>query len=65
MAAKISRRRLAALSTVPLLPQAGASQQTAPQDDLTIQRENLRRWREQMAKKNLPMATEPAFQFKA
>jgi hypothetical protein len=66
MAAKISRRRLAAISTLPLLP-AGQAQamQANPQDDLAIQKENLQRWREQMKKAKLPIATEPAFQFKA
>ena len=66
MAAKISRRRLAALSTLPMLPaQQAQAMQASPQDDLAIQRENLQRWREQMKKVKLPTATEPAFQFKA
>jgi len=66
MAAKISRRRWAALSTLPLVPASQAQPQAAtPQDDLAVQKENLQRWRDQMKKAKLPMATEPAFQFKA
>ncbi|MBS1823808.1 MAG: hypothetical protein JST93_00680 [Acidobacteria bacterium] len=66
MAAKISRRRLAVLSTLPLSPAAQVQgMQANPQDDLAIQRENLQRWREQMKKAKLPVTTEPAFQFKA
>ncbi len=67
MPAKISRRRWAALSTLPFaasVPSVQAAQAT-PQDDMAIQRENLQRWREQMKKAKLPMAVEPAFQFKA
>lgn len=67
MPAKISRRRWAALSTLPLAASApiGQAAQAAPQDDMAIQRENLQRWREQMKKAKLLMAVEPAFQFKA
>lgn len=66
MAAKISRRRWAALSTLPLVSAGQVQPQAAaPQDDLAAQKENLQRWREQMKKAKLPMATEPAFQFKA
>ncbi|MFN7935861.1 MAG: hypothetical protein U0R19_21200 [Bryobacteraceae bacterium] len=66
MAAKISRRRLAVLSTLPILPAPQAqAMQANPQDDLAIQKENLQRWRDQMKKAKLPVATEPAFQFKA
>ncbi len=66
MAGKISRRRLAGLSTVPLLAAGqGQAAQAGPQDDMAIQRANLQRWREQLKKAKLPMATEPAFQFKA
>lgn len=66
MAAKISRRRWAALTTLPLAGAASMQPQAAaPQEDLAVQKENLQRWREQMKKVKLPMATEPAFQFKA
>jgi len=66
MAAKISRRRWAALSTLPLVSASQAQPQAAAgQDDLAVQKENLQRWRDQMKKAKLPMATEPAFQFKA
>lgn len=66
MAAKISRRRWAALSTLPFAGAVpGQPQGAAPQDDLAVQQENLQRWREQMKKAKLPVATEPAFQFKA
>ncbi|MBI3682910.1 MAG: hypothetical protein HY235_21260 [Acidobacteria bacterium] len=61
MTARVTRRRLAALAAGAT---AIAPAQTPVEDDLTIQRENLRRNREQLAKTQLPMATEPAFIFK-
>ncbi|HUQ95359.1 MAG TPA: hypothetical protein VM120_27015 [Bryobacteraceae bacterium] len=65
MAEKLSRRRLA-LAAVPLITQTPASAQAPDnEDDLTIQRENLKRWREQTAKVSLPMSAEPAFTFRA
>lgn len=62
----MTRRRLAAAAAAPLLVSAPAKAAQAPgDDDLAIQRENLRRSREALRKVKLPMAVEPAFQFKA
>jgi len=64
MAAKLTRRKLA-LAAVPLLSSSAPAQTPPVEDDLTIQRQNLQRWRDQMSKVKLPIATEPAFVFKA
>ncbi len=56
---------MAALAGVPLLVEAAQAQTPGSEDDLEIQRQNLRRNREQMAKVTLPMAMEPATSFKA
>jgi len=64
---KITRRKLAAaaLST----PAAALAQlrraPAATDDDLKAARDRLRSNAEALAKENVPMATEPAFQFKA
>lgn len=66
MAADVTRRQLAALAGLSLGP-AGQALAQAPQqteDDLTIQRENLKRNRELLAKVNVPIALEPAVTFK-
>jgi len=66
MAADVTRRQLAALAGLSLSP-AGQALAQAPQqteDDLTIQRENLKRNRELLAKVNVPIALEPAVTFK-
>ncbi|MBL8179140.1 MAG: hypothetical protein JNK48_30975 [Bryobacterales bacterium] len=66
MADKMSRRRWASLGVAPLLAQSQAPSQAPPStEDLNIQRENLARWRQQLKQAKLPMAIEPAFQFKA
>jgi hypothetical protein len=69
MAAKISRRQLATVASASLAASSLAAAQAQPaaqsEDDLAVQRESLRRNREQLAKVKLPMDTEPAFQFKA
>jgi hypothetical protein len=66
MAVKVTRRHLAAFAAAPLaqvpLP---AQAQASAEDDLTIQRENLKRWREQLSKSKLAIAVEPAVVFKA
>ncbi len=68
MSAKVTRRGLAALAATPLLPSASQTQaqaQTPPaEDDLTIQRDRLRGWREQNKKVKLARAVEPAFVFR-
>jgi hypothetical protein len=63
MSAKVTRRRLALLAGAPLA-QPAAAQQPEAEDDLAIQRRNLQRNRETLAKSPLPMSTEPAFIFK-
>lgn len=65
MPAKVTRRRLGVLAAAPLLPQPVPAQQPAAEDDLEIQRQNLRRNRELMAKAALPRHVEPATTFKA
>lgn len=64
MAAKISRRSLAALPAVALASSAPSEAQQPAEDDMTIQRENLKKWREQIAKVKLPIAVEPVVTFK-
>lgn len=63
MAAKLTRRHLASLAVLAQAPVAPA--QAPADDDITIQRENIKRWREQLAQAKLPIATEPAVVFKA
>jgi hypothetical protein len=65
MAVKVTRRHLAALAALPLAETPLPAQQAPAEDDMAIQRENLKRWREQMAKSKLPIAVEPAVVFKA
>jgi hypothetical protein len=63
---KVTRRSLARmLAVAAAAPQAGISQ-TAPADaDLDSAREQMKASAQQIAKVKLPMATEPAFHFKA
>ncbi|MBL8234263.1 MAG: hypothetical protein JNL98_37550 [Bryobacterales bacterium] len=58
---------MAALAGFSLIPaeQAAAQPPQQTDDDLTIQRETLKRNRELMAKVNVPIALEPAVTFKA
>jgi hypothetical protein len=64
MVKKLTRRQLASLVTAaPLAAQTPAAPQ--PEDDLGIQRALIKRNSEQLAKVEIPMSTEPAFQFKA
>jgi hypothetical protein len=66
MAVKVTRRHLAALAAAPLAQAPLPAQAQAPaEDDLTIQRDNLKRWREQLSKSKVAMAVEPAIVFKA
>ncbi len=59
---KMTRRQL----TVALAASAQAAPQTKPSDqELAAAKEQLRRHAETLAKFKLPMATEPAFHFKA
>jgi len=63
--AKITRRELAAaaLGSAAALP--AAPPQSAPEDLDTVAKEQVRKNAEELAKFDLPMSTEPAFQFKA
>ena len=65
---KLTRRKLAgvlvsagALAAQQQAPPAAA----APVDDLAVARDRLRANARALANTNIPMATEPAFQFKA
>jgi hypothetical protein len=60
---KITRRTLAA--AVLAAPVAAPSAPAAPEEELKAARETVRRNSEALAKVKLPVATEPAFQFKA
>ena len=72
MNGKITRRRLAAAalgSAVALGPaaalHAAGNQAAAPEDINAAAKEQVRKHSETLAKFDLPMSTEPAFQFKA
>jgi hypothetical protein len=65
---KLTRREAAALlgaPAVPALPQASAAPAETPEQLLAAARNRLRRNLETLAKTRLPIATEPAFQFRA
>jgi hypothetical protein len=62
------RQAAAALGAAAAASSPAAARQANPaeaQDDLTIQRANLKRNAEMLAKLKLPRDLEPAFQFKA
>lgn len=63
---KVTRRGLAALAATSLLPSTpqAEAQSPPPEDDLAIQRERLRGWREQNKKVKLARSVEPAFVFR-
>jgi hypothetical protein len=58
---QLTRRKLA----VALLAPAATAQTPAPVDEVQAARDRIKTNREALAKVDLPMATEPAFQFKA
>jgi len=65
---KITRRKLAAAliaGTAAVPAQTPPPQSAAPDDDLKTARDRMRANAAAVAGQNLPMATEPAFQFKA
>jgi hypothetical protein len=67
---KLTRRQLAGLVSATALPGALAAAQTeqpaaAPASELQTARERLKANSDLLAKQDVPMATEPAFQFKA
>lgn len=53
------------LAAAAAAPQAGSSQTASPDADLESAREQMKASAQQIAKVKLPMATEPAFHFKA
>jgi hypothetical protein len=62
----VTRRSLAKLLAGAAVTQAAEAQTAAPANaDLQTAREQMRANAEQIAKVKLPMATEPAFHFKA
>ena len=65
---KITRRRLAAATLAPAAAMAQAppaAPSESPEELLKNAREQVRRNGESLAKFQVPMSTEPAFQFKA
>ncbi len=58
---KFTRRELATVLT----PAAVAAQTAPPADDLKIAKDRLKAAADALARQDLPMSTEPAFQFKA
>jgi hypothetical protein len=67
---KITRRKLAAALAAPALagrmPTAAAAQTTAtPADPLEAAKARIKANSDALAKQDVPMSTEPAFQFKA
>ena len=63
---KLTRRQLAAAVSGAAIASAAAqtSQQPAPADELQTARERLKANVDALSQHDLPMATEPAFQFK-
>ena len=64
MQIKITRRKLAAIAVGTAAAQA-AQEPAQPENLNELARERLRKNAETLAKVDLPMSTEPAFQFKA
>jgi hypothetical protein len=66
---KMTRRKLAAALAAPALvgtmPSAAAAQTTAPADPLAAAKALIKANSDALAKEEVPMSTEPAFQFKA
>jgi hypothetical protein len=62
---KLTRRELAAVVSAAMAEAQPAPQAALPADDLQMARERLKAAGDALAREQLPMATEPAFQFKA
>jgi len=63
---KMTRRKLAAtLISSPALTSMAAAQTAAPADPLQAARDRIKASGDALAKEQVPMATEPAVQFKA
>jgi hypothetical protein len=65
-AAGITRRKLAAaLISSPALTSAALAQAAAPADPLQTAKDRIKAAGDALAKEQVPMSTEPAFQFRA
>jgi len=62
---RLTRRELVALGAAPLAAQEAPPLPQTPAEELKAAQERLRRTTGTLAKSILPMATEPAFSFKA
>ena len=63
---KVTRRQLAAvLASAPLAAQTPTAKPETPAEELKAASDRLRRNTETLSKLPVPMATEPAFSFKA
>jgi len=62
---KLTRRQLAILAVAATPSPAAAQQPAPPADDLQQKRDLMRAAAQAVANHPVPMATEPAFQFKA
>jgi hypothetical protein len=62
---KVTRRSLARILAAATVPQTARPQEQPVNEDLKSARDEMRANTEQIAKVKLPIATEPAFHFKA
>ena len=63
---KLTRRQLAtALSSAAALAQTASGPPTTPEEELKAARERVQAYGAALARQEVPMAAEPAFQFKA
>jgi hypothetical protein len=62
---KVTRRSLAQMLAAAAVPQTDSAQEPPLNEDLKSAREQMSTNIQQIAKVKLPMATEPAFHFKA
>lgn len=62
---KLTRRQLAAVVSATAMAQAQTEPRAAPADELETARARLKANSEVLTQQELPMATEPAFRFKA
>jgi len=65
MKPKLTRRQLAGVVLFPAAAQALPQSPAAPDDELKAARDRLKATSDALAKQTVPMAAEPAFQFKA
>jgi hypothetical protein len=63
---RLTRRQLAtALTSAAALAQTPSGPPAAPEDELKVARDRLKAYSALLAKQEVPVAAEPAFQFKA